>query len=104
MKIEHQRFDVHGTTGPRIRAPSSTFSCFMGGKRLGVDVKRADAPTLTASMRIVAADLRLDRLVVLYPGSRRYPLADGIDVMPLADLAAGGAAVLGLRSPIRRHA
>ena len=76
---------------------------FQGGKRLGVEVKRADAPALTASMRIAVADLQLDRLVILYPGSRRYPLADGIAVMPLADLAAGGAAALGLRSPVRRR-
>jgi len=73
-----------------------------GGKRLGVEIKRADAPALTASKRIAFADLQLDRLVVLYPGSRCYPLADGIGVIPLADLAAGGAAALGLRSPARR--
>jgi predicted AAA+ superfamily ATPase len=76
---------------------------FQGGKRLGVEVKRADAPVLTASMRIAQADLQLDRLVVLYPGARRYPLADGIGVMPLADLAAGGAKALGFRRPVRRR-
>ena len=75
-----------------------------GGTRIGVEFKRADAPTLTASMRSAVADLRLDRLVVLYPGSRRYPLADGIAVMPLVDLAAGGASALGFRSPVRRPA
>ncbi len=74
---------------------------FHGGKRLGVEIKRADAPALTSSMRIAFADLQLDRLTVLYPGSRRYPLAEGIDVIPLADLA-GGAAALGLPSPARR--
>lgn len=66
-----------------------------GGKRVGVEVKRADAPTLTSSMRIAFRDLGLDRLVVLYPGSRRYPLGDRIAVVPLADLAAGRADALG---------
>jgi len=71
-----------------------------GGKRLGVEIKRADAPTVTASMRVAFADLELDRLAVLYPGSRSYPLAEGITVVPLADLATGGAAALGFRPPV----
>lgn len=43
-----------------------------------------DAPALTPSMRIARADLKLDALYVVYPGSRRYPLADGIEVVPLS--------------------
>src|SRR6516162_5427362 len=52
---------------------------FKRGRRLGVECKRMDAPTLTASMRIAMADLKLDRLVVVYPGERRYPLGKGMD-------------------------
>jgi hypothetical protein len=59
---------------------------FKRGRRVGVECKRADAPTLTPSMRIALADLKLDRLVVVYPGERRYPLADGVEVVPLAEL------------------
>lgn len=73
------------------------------GKRLGVEIKRTDAPTVTASMRVAFADLQLERLIVLYPGSRSYPLAERITVVPLADLATGGAGALGLRQPIRRR-
>lgn len=54
------------------------------GRRIGVEVKRADAPTLTRSMQIAKADLKLDELRVIYPGTRTYPLADGIVVQPLA--------------------
>lgn len=57
------------------------------GRRVGVEVKRTDAPTLTPSMRIALNDLRLEQLIVLYPGSRRYPLADRVTVVPLSDLA-----------------
>ncbi len=57
------------------------------GRRLGVEVKRADAPTLTPSMRIAHHDLRLEHLVVLYPGTARYALAEWASVMPLAILA-----------------
>ncbi|MBI2298409.1 MAG: ATP-binding protein [Armatimonadetes bacterium] len=58
---------------------------FKDGRRIGVECKRADAPTLTPSMRIALADLRLDELRVVYPGVRRYPLADKVEVVPLAE-------------------
>lgn len=59
------------------------------GRRLGVEIKRADAPVLTPSMRIAMRDLRLDRLAVVYPGDRRYEIASGVHAVPLADLATG---------------
>jgi len=58
---------------------------FKDGRRLGVEIKRADAPRLSPSMRTAMEDLRLDRLVVVYPGERRYPLAQGIEVAPLPE-------------------
>lgn len=57
---------------------------FKYGRRVGVEFKRADAPKLTASMRIAMADLRLDRLLVVYPGPKPYSLGPGIDVVPAA--------------------
>lgn len=58
---------------------------FKKGRRIGVECKRADAPTLTPSMRIALHDLKLDHLYVLYPGDRAYPLARNVEVMPLAE-------------------
>jgi predicted AAA+ superfamily ATPase len=52
-------------------------------RRIGVECKRMDAPKLTPSMRTARQDLELDRLVVVYPGSQPYPLAEGIQVLPL---------------------
>ena len=52
-------------------------------KRIGVECKRMDAPKLTQSMRTAMHDLELDRLVVVYPGSQPYSLAEGIHVLPL---------------------
>lgn len=72
------------------------------GRRLGVEVKRADAPALTPSMRIALEDLRLDRLVVLYPGSRSYELSPRVSVVPLADLAGEGGEGRLFRSPRRK--
>ena len=56
------------------------------GSRVGVEFKRADAPTLTPSMRIAMPDLGLQALYVVYPGSRRYALAEKIEVVPLQAL------------------
>lgn len=75
---------------------------FSGKERIGIEVKRADAPTLTPSMRIALADLQLDRLVVLYPGPTRYALGERVAVVPLTDLALGGPEALGVRSRGRR--
>lgn len=58
---------------------------FKGGRRIGVECKRADAPVLTPSMRIALHDLKLDRLYVLYPGDKAYSLEKKIEVVPLAD-------------------
>jgi uncharacterized protein len=63
---------------------------FKHGRRVGVECKRMDAPTLTPSMRIALHDLKLDRLVVIYPGERRYALADGVEVIPLIELVGAG--------------
>jgi len=58
-----------------------------GATMLGVEVKRADAPRMTPSIRNALSDLHLDRVCVVYPGERRYPLADGVEAVPLATLA-----------------
>lgn len=59
---------------------------FKRGRRIGVECKRSDAPTLTPSMRVALTDLKLDELLVVYPGTRRYPLAKRVEVVPLAEL------------------
>jgi len=58
---------------------------FKDGRRIGVECKRADAPALTPSMRVALADLKLDELHVVYPGTTRYPLAERVEVVPLAE-------------------
>ena len=57
------------------------------GFRIGVEIKRMDAPRLTASMRIAVDELKLDRLLVVYPGDRRYALAERVEAVPFAELA-----------------
>ncbi|WP_279526790.1 ATP-binding protein [Nesterenkonia sphaerica] len=59
-----------------------------GEQRLGFEVKRSDAPKLTASMRHAGRELDLDALRVIYPGGKRYRLTEHITVLPLDDLLA----------------
>ena len=61
-----------------------------GGKLYGVECKRIDAPRMTPSMRIALEDLGLERIAVLYPGSRRYALGDRVEAVPLATLGTPG--------------
>lgn len=49
-------------------------------------MKRADAPKLTPSMRSARAELDLDHLWVVYPGPRRYRLAEDVTVLPFSEL------------------
>jgi uncharacterized protein len=58
------------------------------GRRVGVEFKRADAPQITPSMRIAMQDLALDALYVVYPGDRRYALAERVEAVPLSALVA----------------
>ena len=59
------------------------------GRLFGVECKWADAPKLTPSMRIALADLKLERIAVVFPGRRRYLLADRVSAVPLEDLTKG---------------
>ena len=56
------------------------------GQRLGFEINYTAGPRVTKSMRAAVDTLRLDRLVVVYPGDRRLPLADNIEAIGLADL------------------
>ncbi len=60
-----------------------------GDRLFGVECKRSDAPKMSPSLRIAAAELGLERISVLYPGDRRYPLSDTVEAVPLATLATG---------------
>jgi len=63
---------------------------FKGGRRIGVECKRMDAPSITPSIRIALADLKLDELFVVYPGRSRYALADNVTVVPLSEYVGAG--------------
>jgi uncharacterized protein len=55
-------------------------------QRIGIEIKRADAPVLTPSMRTAVTDLRLAKLFVIYPGTKKYRLAENVDVVPITHM------------------
>ena len=59
---------------------------FHRGKRYGVEVKRADAPGITPSMRSAKDALGLARISVVTPGERTYDLAKDVRVVAIGDL------------------
>jgi predicted AAA+ superfamily ATPase len=62
-----------------------------GDRLYGVECKRADAPRMTTSLRIALDDLGLERVAVVYPGSKRYELHERVQVVPLSELTGAGA-------------
>jgi uncharacterized protein len=59
-----------------------------GSRRVGVEIKRSDAPSLTPSMRIALDDLRLDKLWIIYPGRQRYKLNTRVTAIPFDEAIA----------------
>ena len=61
---------------------------WIGGARIGFEIKYADAPKPTRSMHIAVADLSLKRLLVVHPGGKTYPLNETMTSVALRDLPA----------------
>lgn len=58
----------------------------VGGRRYGFECKLGDAPGATRSMRVALADLHLEHLWVVYPGTDAYALDERLSVLPLHDI------------------
>jgi len=59
---------------------------FSKGKAIGYEIKYADAPKTTKSMRTAIADLDLTHLFVVYPGAKTYKLDKRITCLSIEDL------------------
>lgn len=53
------------------------------GKRLGFEFKYTDMPKITKSMNIAIEDLKLDKLLVIFPGKEKFSLTSHIDAVGL---------------------
>lgn len=59
------------------------------GRMFGVECKRTDAPRMTPSIRIALNDLKLERIAVIYPGDKRFPIAPEVEAIPLREVPSG---------------
>lgn len=57
-----------------------------GDLLFGIECKRTDAPRMTPSIRIALEDLKLEKVAIVYPGEKRYPLNDQVEVVPVDEL------------------
>ncbi len=58
-----------------------------GTRRVGVEIKFSSAPRPTKGFWQALQDLQIDRAYVIAPVSRRYPLAERVEVVPVAEVA-----------------
>jgi predicted AAA+ superfamily ATPase len=56
------------------------------GRRYGIEFKYGDAPTMTKSLHVALADLRLDRAWIVYPGTEKYAVHEKVEVVSLEDI------------------
>lgn len=59
---------------------------FVNGQRFGFEFKYADAPALTKSLVVAHADLKLERVFIVYPGRKSYPLNGWAEAVGVAGL------------------
>ncbi len=52
------------------------------GRWLGMECKRTDAPRMTRSMTTALDDLHLEKIVVIYPGQKRFPIGRSVEAIP----------------------
>ena len=52
------------------------------GRWLGMECKRTDAPRMTRSMTTALDDLHLEKIVVIYPGQKRFPIGSSVEAVP----------------------
>lgn len=56
------------------------------GKKVGFEFKYTESPKKTKSMLIAQQDLKLDKLIVVYPGAEIFPLTETITAFGLEAL------------------
>lgn len=59
----------------------------INGKRYGIEFKFSEAPDKTKSMAIAIESLKLDKLLIVYPGEKSWPIDETISVCPIERIA-----------------
>ncbi|MCP5004218.1 MAG: ATP-binding protein [Planctomycetes bacterium] len=56
----------------------------INGKRYGIEFKFSEAPGKTKSIAIAIESLKIDRLLIVYPGEESWPVSETISVCPIS--------------------
>lgn len=59
---------------------------FAGNEKWAIEIKRSGTPTLSKGFHIACQDINAQRKFVVYAGSDKFPLANEVIAIPLADL------------------
>ena len=59
---------------------------FRHGRRIGFEFKLTDAPRTTRSIHVAMQDLGLEKVYVVYPGDRSFPMAENVQALAIRDL------------------
>ena len=62
---------------------------FKDGKKYGYEFKYSDTPRLSKSMYTVLEDLKLEKLIVIYPGNKQYSPHEKVIICGLEDYISG---------------
>jgi predicted AAA+ superfamily ATPase len=57
-----------------------------GRRRIGFELKRTSAPSMTPSIHHALADLRLDRLYLIHAGEDRFALHERVEAVPWTEI------------------
>ncbi len=55
-------------------------------QRYAIEIKRSLAPTVSKGFYVGCTDIEATKRFVVYPGTERYPIANDVTVMPLAEM------------------
>jgi hypothetical protein len=58
----------------------------VNGRRIGIEGKYSDAVTMSKSMHIALADMKLERLLAVHPGKQSYPLDPRAEAVSIGGL------------------
>ena len=58
-----------------------------GARKIGIEIKFSSTPKPTKGFWQALQDLQIDRAYVIAPVPRRYPLAEGVEVIPVTVLS-----------------
>lgn len=57
-------------------------------QRIAIEIKRSLAPSVSKGFHLGCEDIKATHRYIVYPGAEKYPISNGVIVMPLVDMMA----------------